>query len=179
MALLHPSIGLLLRHWSIGLLVLIGCGHGEQLVAPQRPLQGIGTGVPTAVTDCSATPCLCDDYPAAYEASLHSYHPVGYAGDGLHAVIILGAGPDIIHIWPATACGDAMATFATTTRCPICINFRGDTEPGMLSRTYSLWPKAIGQDVLLMARAGLAYYAFQDGHLPVRFDGTATVVRII
>src|SRR5690349_933107 len=110
-----------------------------RVTKPNRSLQGIRPGLPEAITDCSSAPCLCAEYPTGYEASVQAYHPTDYGGDGPHLVTIQAPEAGLVHIWPATACGDSMATYAVKIGCPICLNLSRDTEPDMLNRTFSIW----------------------------------------
>jgi hypothetical protein len=169
-ALLLPSVAFV--------AIAIGCGEEPPPAAPNRTLQGIGPGIPEAVTDCNSAPCLCAEYPTAYEASVPTYHPTDYPGDGSRLVTIQAPGPGLVHVWPATACGDSMASYAVRIGCPICLNLGRDTEPEMLNRTYSIWPSAPANEVIFHARTGLDYWAHQDDHAPVYISGGATGVRI-
>lgn len=155
-----------------------GCGDEPPPTSPPRLLQEIGPGTPTAATDCNSAPCLCAEFPTAYEASAFAYHPTDYAGDGTRLVTIETTETALVHIWPATACGDSMATYAVRIGCPICLNLGRDTEPEMLNRTFSIWPSAVLHTVVFRARLGLDYWAHQDDHLPVRIDPLALVVSI-
>ena len=161
------------------LALTAGCGDDDETTtAAPRITRGILPGLPVAPSACTSAPCLCADYPSAYEASAQAYHPINYAGDGPRSVAITGSSADQIHIWPATACGDSMAARAVDFACPICINYDRDTEPDMLTRTITLWPSPLDYRATFQARTGLAYYAYQEGRIPVRFDGAAVTVAL-
>ena len=165
--------------WIVALLpIAAGCGDDPPPNAPTRSLQGIRPGLPEAVSNCTSAPCLCDEFPMAYEASPQAYHPTDYAGDGARLIDIQVSGTALVHVWPATACGDSMATYAVRIGCPICLNLSHDTEPEMLCRTYSIWPSAPTHEVLFFARTGLDYWVHQDGRTAVYLGTTDTGVVI-
>ncbi|HEX7880819.1 MAG TPA: hypothetical protein VF720_15510 [Candidatus Eisenbacteria bacterium] len=165
--------------WIVALLpIAAGCGEDTPPSAPVRLIQGIRPGIPVSVTDCNSAPCLCEEYPTAYEASVQAYHPTDYAGDGARLIDIQVPGTALVHIWPATACGDSMAAYAVTIGCPICLNISRDTEPEMLNRTFSIWPSPVTHKVLFHARTGLDYWVHQDDRTPVHLGPTATSIEI-
>jgi len=165
--------------WIVALMpIAVGCGDETRPTRPTRSLQGIRPGLPEAITDCNSAPCLCAEYPSAYEVSEQAYHPTDYTGDGARLIDIQANGTTLVHVWPATACGDSMAIYAARIGCPICLNLSHETEPEMLNRCYSIWPSAATHEVLFFARTDLDYWVHQDGRTPVYLSATATGVVI-